>query len=221
MKMRNTTLLLVLLITVPFASMPRVSVQFKGGLNLARMYGEDVDNMTERLDSKPRVGAIGGLGLQIKIIDYILIRPEALFSMKGIVYETKVNDTTFNYKYLYTYIDLPLLTVFSIPVKDFFFPHIFVGPTWSINITARNEFDPDPMHLNKNIKDDTEPLDIGLVMGGGASFKTQQTIITVECRYTLGFRTTDSRDDEFHKKDDTKNGVLSIILSLSPLGQKN
>jgi hypothetical protein len=219
------TIIIIFLFSVTtrsFAAMPRFCVQFKGGMNLAGMYGKDVDYMIDSSDftGMPRVGAIGGIGLQLKIIDHLLIRPEALFTMKGIVYEKTVDDETIQYRKLYTYLDFPLYMIVTIPVKGRFYPHMYAGPTWSVNLTARDEYIPDPLSINRNKKEDTAPLDVGLGMGAGASIISGQTIISFEVRYTLGFKTTDDRESDFIDKDDTKNRVLSFILSFAPSGRK-
>ena len=194
-----------------------LGIDFKGGLNLAKLRGDDVKDLEDMgLDIKMRPGAVAGLGLGVVIADMFVIQPEFLFAMKGIKSEMEESGMSLTSTFRLNYLEIPLLLKFNIPAGDVLIPNVYVGPALAINLSAKvtNEADPEELlqlsGLDDEIdmKDDTKAVDFGLAMGGGLDIKAGPGRVIIDIRYTLGFLIIDDTETEA----DMKNGALSFIV---------
>ena len=184
-----------------------VGLDFKGGLNVANMYGDDVSD-----DVSIKLGAAVGTGVGIKI-GMFAIQPEVLFSMKGAKEEGEIVivDSTFNYEIVVklSYLEIPILLKINIPA-DAVIPNFYVGPALAFCMVAK-----DKLTFNneegdeEDIKDVIKSVDFGLSMGGGLDIKAGHGRVIIDIRYTLGFVTVNDQEDEDIV---VKNSVLSFIL---------
>lgn len=205
-----------------------IGLDFKGGLNLAKMRGEDIDDAEdEGLDIGMRPGAIAGVGAGIQLIKFFCIQPEVLFTMKGTKMSGDLEDVSVGKiasvegTVKINYLAIPILLKVTIPAGPVI-PNVYVGPSLDICLTSEQEekidFTPQMEALGfedtdttVDMKDDTKGLDFGLAMGGGVDLKVGPGRIIFDIRYTLGFATIDNEEDE-DLAADMKNGVLSFIV---------
>ena len=216
MKQPGILLILMMVHHLSVAAIPRTTVQFKGGLIVAHMLITDQSGYrgeNESVHEKSIIGGTGGIGVQVKIVDFLLIRPEALFTMKGTVFTTSVGPFNEGLQLSYTCLDIPLYLVLSVPSVDFLLPQLYAGPVWSITAQARYEHDE---NLTVYTERYTNPFDFSLSFGGGVSTIIKNILISGEVRYSIGFRDVFSYTKDYHLEQQGMHRVFSIVFSLAP-----
>jgi len=180
----------------------------KVGLNMAKIYGEDV--VDEGLDFK--MGFCAGGFITLNITEMFAIQPEVLYTQKGFKAEGEEDGVTVKMIASGDYLEIPLLVKLSLPTPGIVKPNLFVGPFMGFNIRAKvkGEHDGEPSP-EVDIKDITKDTEFGLVLGGGADFSLPTSKITFDVRYTLGLTTLDDSGYE----EDVKNGVISLMVGYS------
>jgi len=160
----------------------------KSGLNFA--------NVSSRKDvDKDNIGtnigfAFGGYLIYI-LNKTVSIQPEIMFSQKGYVYR---EDTYYDSNYL----EIPILTKISIPIKSSLNPKFLIGPTFSIKLSSSYEISGDSKHF-WNINS----TDLGVVVGLGGIMGNIP--LSFDVRYSIGFK---SICDYL----DAKNRVFSLMF---------
>ncbi len=124
-----------------------ISLELKGGLNIAKSRVEAWENeadTTDGYDINPRLGFVAGVGAQIGITEMFAIQPEILFSRKGAIQLEEGTDvengTSIKYEEKQTfnlsYLEIPILFKLNIPVGEKITPNVYVGPTASFLLAA-------------------------------------------------------------------------------------
>lgn len=165
----------------------RPTIGVMGGVNLAKVSGDDVDG----LDS--RTGFMGGVFITFHLTNAFGIEPEALYSQRGASMDDGSGvDATIKMDY----IDIPVLLRFDIPVVGPIRPFFVAGPAFGIqtkcSIAAEgggvsasvdcDQFDEDP---EANI--DNKSFDLSGVFGAGLDFRLGSRTLMVGARYQHGF----------------------------------
>ncbi len=184
-------LLLVAAFAVVFAllagpALADVSYGVIGGVGLAKFRGDDVSGAESRL------GFSAGVFAELPLLNVLALHPEALFSLKGSGSEGSDDKTN-----LY-YIEVPVLAKYYLPLPLPVKTHLFAGPYLGLNLIAKSKVG----DTTTDIKDNIEPLDYGLVFGGGAEIGK----ILVDGRYSLGLAKVPENGPS------VKNGVLSLMV---------
>jgi hypothetical protein len=136
-----------------------------------------------------RQGAITGVYLQFPVRDYLSIRPELLFSLKGgRTVAAGVADIDIELAYL----ELPLLLRASIPTGAVR-PVLFAGPSVAIQIgcdfTSTSPSDSTRRATcGQDSLTNVREWDFGLVGGGGVEMRLRRATVALEARYTVGTR---------------------------------
>ncbi|MDD3642712.1 MAG: porin family protein [Candidatus Krumholzibacteria bacterium] len=187
---------LVMFVVMAFAasaSAQTMMAGLKGGLNIAKMTGDDVPD-----DASWLYGGAGGGYFTYKFSDMFAIQPEVLFMMKG--FSMDVEDET--YKMKLNYIDIPVLLKVCIPTEGSVKPSIFAGPYLGLLLSAKAD--------DEDVKDYTKSMDYGVVFGGGINYMLaeDQGYISLDARYGMGLTTVDDSDDE----RDGKNMGITIMV---------
>ncbi|MBN2070032.1 MAG: PorT family protein [Candidatus Krumholzibacteriota bacterium] len=164
----------------------------KAGVNLANLTGDDID------DVKMKLCFGGGVFMNYMMTESISLQPELLFMMKG----TKADiDDDAGIKL--SYIDIPILAKFAVPMEGAFAPCFFAGPYIGFNMSAKEYYEDDEEDL-----DDVKAMDFGLVFGGGFEYAMGEGAMTFDVRYALGLTTLDDSDAEM----DVKNtGIMFLV----------
>jgi hypothetical protein len=183
----------------PAAAMGPVEAGVKGGVNFANQSADPDD--AELADSRMGL-ALGGF-VGFPVLPSVTIQPEALFMMKGD--EEEADGASGSYKL--NYIEVPVLAKIGFMSQSPAHPSIFLGPSFGINTTAKAEGESGGLAFEADVKDETNVMDIGVVVGGGVDFAN----FGVDVRYTRGF--TNVNDSS---TDDTtiNNSVISVMGSL-------
>ena len=145
-----------------------------------------------------RQGAITGLYLQFPVRDFLAIRPELLFSLKGGRTVATIKDKgQEDIDIELAYLELPLLLRASIPTGSVR-PVLFAGPALAIQIGCDFTFSSPADSARATCGQDTTGAtgtltnvrgwDFGLVGGGGIEMRLRRATIALEARYTAGTR---------------------------------
>ncbi|MBN2184753.1 MAG: PorT family protein [Candidatus Krumholzibacteriota bacterium] len=171
-----------------------MTLGFKGGLNLANLSGDDIEGM------KMKLCFGGGVFLNYQITESISLQPELLFVMKG----AKVDEDEVDAGFKASYIDIPVLAKFSVPMEGAFAPCFFAGPYIGFNMSAKMYFEDEEI----DFKDSVKSTDFGLVFGGGFDYDMGEGYLSFDARYALGLTTLDDSDLE----EDVKNtGIMFMV----------
>lgn len=178
-------------------------LDFKGGLNMANMRGE----LMEDDDQKTQQGVTSGIGFQFGLGEKFAIQPEVMFNKKGTRYKYEFEGVDYVEGVNASYLNIPILLKVKIPAGAVV-PNFYVGPDMGILLGAKYYAEVDGDKDDVDVKDDFEPIDFGLAMGGGLDFKAGPGRVILDVRYTLGFsNVADSENDEY----EAQNGSLGIL----------
>jgi len=177
------------------------------GLNMANFTGSDADpspSVTKSSRTGYAAGLFAGIGLPALPLGFEI---EALYSMKGAVYEWGTNSSTAKLAYL----DIPVLVKLDIlpvgPVKV----GVFAGPSLGILLSAEREEELGSTSRTTDIKDDMNSSDMGAVVGVGVSLPMG---LSVDVRYSMGLSKLE-KDVAGIPALKRYNGVISAMAGLS------
>jgi hypothetical protein len=157
-----------------------------------------------------RQGAITGLYLQFPVRDFLAIRPELLFSLKGGRTAATINGQLEDIDIELAYLELPLLLRASIPTGAVR-PVLFAGPAVAIQIGCDFTFtlptDSTRATCGQETLTNVREWDFGLVGGGGVEMRLRRATIALEARYTTGLRSV-------LEGVELKNRSFGLVLAL-------
>jgi hypothetical protein len=200
--MKKFALMLLLVASVIFAASPLsaegMMFGIKGGLNIANLAGDDVDNASWK------AGMAGGAFMCYDVTEIFAVQPELLFTMKGAKSDHDDGEDTWKINY----IEIPLLLKVNLPTEGAIDPSLYVGPgigfLLSSKVSNGREVDQ---------KDETASLDIGIIAGGGLAYRLETGAVGLELRYEVGMTSLAKNEDEdTGDKPDIKNSVISIMV---------
>lgn len=179
MKVRSL-LLITILLTVNFIGAQDFGI--KGGLNLGRFIGSDVDNISYGLNQKFEPGFEGGIFMAFPI-NPIELRVEALFLHTGTKFEETDSSTTEKYRYNLNYITVPILA--GININNF---RIFAGPYINFYLFGKIKYkiENDGRYYDEDEKiekDDVNSVPMGIILG--TSYRIFDNL-ELELRYLQG-----------------------------------
>lgn len=180
-----------------FAQDGKMMFGVKGGLNLANLSGDDVE------DTSMKIGMAGGVFMCYKLTDIFAIQPELLFSMKGA--EFTEDDVDGSYKV--NYFEIPLLFKVNLPTEGKIKPNLYAGPALGILMSA----DVEVGDYSADMKDFTKSTDIGIIAGAGLGYQMEKGMLCAEVRYEVGMGTIDEPAEDVDEAD-VKNSVVSILV---------
>lgn len=183
---------------------PRLGVL--GGINFATLGGADAE------DFKSLTGFLGGGFAELALSEYLAIRPEALYSMKG----GKQEEAGETFKVKVNYIEVPLLLQVRVPPKNdgawAASPRFYLGPAIAFKASCKGtsedggieiEIDCDEFDDDVTVKS----TDFGGVAGAELAFGPA----LLGVRYVLGL----TKVIDAPAEDDVKNRVFSIYAGFS------
>lgn len=173
----------------------------KGGLNLANLYGDDID------ENKIKLAWGGGVFMNYMFTDAFSVQPEVLVMMKG----TKA-DIEEDAGFKLAYIDIPILAKYTIPMEGPVAPSIFAGPYVGFVMSAKEYYQDDEVDW----KDDSAMMDFGVIFGAGVDYVLSEGTgcITFDVRYCLGLTTLADIADlsEGEDQPDIKNSGIMFLV---------
>ncbi len=185
------------------ATMGRSSFGVLGGLNLAKLSGDDIT------DAENRNGFFIGAFMIHPLSGNFALQPEIHYTQKGVKFSDEGGDATLKLDYF----EIPVLGRLNFPTSsgDMAF-HLLAGPAFAFKASCKatvsgggSEFSSDCDNLTEG--NDFKSFDWGVMFGGGLDFKMSQHMLTLGVRYNMGM--TDVAD-----QTSAKNRVLSFLLGI-------
>ena len=178
-----------------------IRVGIKGGANFANLVGPDLDS-----NWKTKIGLAAGGFVSFQISRLLAIQPEFFYSQKG---STWKGDSDVTYKVNLTFVDIPVLVKFFIPIsaQSALRPNVFVGPYAGIKMRSKMTVETAEGSDDTDIED-LKKTDLGLVVGGGIDFAVGKGKILLDVRYSFGFSTVSTIED-------FKNKVFTVLVGYS------
>lgn len=165
--MKKIFLLLVMAGSVAVSKAQQITYGVKGGLNVANIGGEDVD------DNKAKLGFHLGGFVNVSVAESFSIQPELVYSLQGVKFD---GDSKYNLSYL----NIPVLARYS--TQSGFFGE--TGPQLGFLVSAKAKQDGE----STNVKDAFRKTDFSWAFGVG--YLTQSNI-GVSARFNLGLSKLD------------------------------
>lgn len=187
--MKKLVIVLALLLLVSSVSAQGLAFGVKGGINYVKFSGDDAG------DAAWKLGFGAGAVVAFDVMNMLAIQGEVLYSMKGSEDYPAIDGSTD-----LTYIEIPVLFKYNIPMAGMIAPNLFVGPSVGILMSAESD--------DVDIKDNTKTIDFGVVFGAGVDFDLGTGKVTLDARYNYGLTSIDDTAAEA----DVKNGGLSVMV---------
>lgn len=210
--MKKITLATAVFFLAFFLALPQnaqsgVRFGLKGGVNGAKLIGEDA-----KLDGnwKDRIAYCGGILISFNLGNILAIQPEVMYTMKG----AKMNDIDiggqlFNAKITAGYIEIPLLLKLRLPL-GIITPFVFGGPSVGFRLgDAKAVFESTGGSFTETIEE-FEKYDYGAVIGGGLELNRN---LWIDVRYSTGLKKLIKEAGEGTLLD-YRNAVLSATVSI-------
>lgn len=217
----NLTLLIFAFFVINASAQGIVAKGFKGGLNLANISSDDIDDTDSRLGF-----AIGGF-VTFNVNEQFSLRPEIYYTSKGCKLKVKGSESDVDYEVSYSiegsfslnYLEIPILGEFAVNKNI----NLFAGPYLDIylNGKAKQEWDVHSRYLDPSTNDwvtedesisDSEDIEsddmnspgFGLLFG--AEYITGQ--ISFGVRYSIGLSNIPDDDDD----EEAKHKVIQFLV---------
>ena len=193
---RLLPLALVALLAAPgafaqyYRAAPGPAFGLKAGLNVADLTGADAPVNTD-----PRLGFSGGLMADVPITPMFSVRPEVLYSQKGV--SSSTNDVTL----AVDYIEIPVLVAATIPATETgLMLGAYVGPALGVKVReSLNGFGGLP-NADNVFKSTDLGAAFGVTVGAGP--------FMIDGRYTVGLQ--DAIDSNVFNNNNARNAVFSF-----------
>jgi hypothetical protein len=217
----TVTLLIVAFFVTYVSAQGIVAKGFKGGLNLANVSGDDVEDTDSRLGF-----AIGGF-VTYSVNKQFSLQPEIYYTSKGFKLKEKGSESDVDYEVSYSmegsislnYLEIPVLGVFAVNKNI----NLFAGPYLDIylNGKAKQEWEIHSRYLDPSTNEwetedesgsDSEDIksdDINSP-GFGLLFGAEYLIgkISIGARYSIGLSTIPDEEDT-----DIKHKVIQFLVA--------
>jgi len=176
----------------------------KLGINFSGIAGSDVSDEWKR-----KGGIAAGGFLVFGISESFAIQPEILISQKGAKYENINNGEVLKAWSNLTFIEIPVLANFYIPMsgRTKFHPCFFTGPFLGLKIRGKTRTEWRGEITESEIED-SRAMDFGLIFGAGTSFTLGPGKIMIDVRHSWSLTS-------ILKNQEVKNNVLSILFGYS------
>jgi hypothetical protein len=208
------------------AAQMKWEIGVKGGVTLADLRGDDA--FVHRYDGSKagdwggRFGFGGGAFATVNANDCVAFQIEVLFVQKGA--EASLADSLFvsksvrffdgDIEFTHSYIEIPMLAVFSRRTTDRMTLSALAGPVVAFNLSSKLGFEGTIGGTSVDEKFDIEnvkSVDVGAAIGLGGAVDVGQVVIVFDGRWTLGLVSTDDSDSDL----DLKNSSLAFMAGIA------
>lgn len=155
----------------------------------------------------------GGVSLAFVFPNGLSIQPEIRYIVKGAKSDSAIvtgEDLPLRVKSTISYLEIPVLAVYSFDFGASVKPRVFAGPYFASKLESSIEWQSTRGGLTQSETDQSvESIDLGFVLGGGLEFEVAGE------RVVLGARGTFGRSDVRNRPDaPLRNTGLEIFTSL-------
>ena len=196
----------ILLTVMIFIFMPEVAFGdfgLKAGLNFSNLkFSSEMDQDWGNLTAF-RLGAFA----RIPVYSRFFFQPEMYFAKKGSMTTGQFLNSDISAKIELTYVEIPLLLVFSIPVAKKLGVSIFAGPYAAVRIGAKQVTEFLDETQEEDIKDEISDVDCGYQVGTEMGFGLGKGKLLMDLRFCGGF-------GNIHRKELVENTIRNQGLSV-------
>jgi len=151
--------------------------------------------------------------------DQLGLQPEIHYSVKGFdALETDLGQEISS-KYKVSYIQLPLLVSYRLPLKSRIKPGLVIGPYFGFARKVREVQNAFGETEERDLGDNLKQTDIGLVFGGNVRYRLGLVSIVLSARYNLGLVNISKDITEvsydFDENDTIKNRAFTVSLGVA------
>lgn len=207
--MRVASAIAALVLIFPASAFAQ-EVGIKAGVNFASLTPEE----DEDPDTSRRVGLVAGGWFRTPSAARVSFQAEALFTEKGVKFDSVPFEVDSSGSVIFgsvtirvRYIEVPLLARvdFAAPGSN---PRVFAvgGAAPAFKLSARSSAEFEGEEDTRDIGDDVESVDVGLVGGFGVEFGRA----LIEARYTHGLLNINTDDND--PNDRIQNRVFSVTV---------
>jgi len=217
--MKKMFILMMILSIVFIGTLPAQGMGFgvKGGVNMAKWTGDDVDEITQGAMDEKYVTAfsVGGF-LTLPLGNALNIRPEVLFTQNGAKFEGSEDGMDAMMSMKMNWLNIPVLAVFNLgPVG------IFAGPYFDFFLSGKTKmeisFDGESFDEEEDIEsDEVQSLNYGIIFGAAYGVTNN---IDVEVRYSQGLNSFDKEPDDYdatwgeYEESDIKPSMIQLLIN--------
>ncbi|MGD1842130.1 MAG: porin family protein [Thermonemataceae bacterium] len=187
-------------ITITSTFAQNATIGIKGGLNLSNLYTDNAD------DENVRAGFHAGFVADIPASDYFSIRPELLYSGKGMEGDYNIVGFQGTQRFSLHYIEVPVLAVLKLGEYIELHGGMYGAYLLSANIETEGSFD----SSEELDTDNFQRFDWGLAVGGQVNLIEG---LGVGIRYNRGFADVADSNTTEAFLGDAKNSVLQFYVS--------
>lgn len=191
--------------TLMVQAQDEVSIGFKGGVNFAKLQGDNIE------DADGRTGFHLGALVEIPISEKFSVQPEILYSQQGLQTERLLDDITdgLELKLKLDYITVPVLAKYY--VIDGL--SVEAGPQFGFLAKAESETNLSGGSVEGSTTADVEDQFAGFDMGAavGAGYELNSGLF-FQARYIIGLSNVDNSDEGGLFEDDLTNSNLQLSV---------
>lgn len=150
--------------------------------------------------------------------DQFGLQPEIHYSIKG--FDTRETDQgqDISSKYKISYIEIPLLLSYKLPLRGRLKPGVVIGPYFGFARKVKEVQTIFGSTEERELGDNLKETDIGMVFGGSVRYRLGRVILILTARYSLGLVTISQNIQEvaydFQSDDTIKNRAWSVRLGI-------
>jgi hypothetical protein len=156
----------------------------KGGINIAYQWGGDIPDIGDSY-----AGFIAGLFLRIRLVDFLMLQPEVLYSREG------------SSNLHIDYIQVPLFLKVGIPLGSVT-PNVFAGPMAAFRV-ADNSNPIDNLDINDVL--------FNLAFGASVDIDIGSHLLTLEGRWTMSPMDSVTTEETILARS-LKNGSVAFLV---------
>lgn len=197
----------VLFGTVAVQAQEEVSFGVKGGVNFAKLQGDNIE------DADGRTGFHLGAIVEIPVSEKFSIQPEVMYSQQGLQSEDNNGNSRSENILKLDYINVPVLAKYYI-TEGF---SVEAGPQFGFLTKAESEFESSETiggvtvesEGTLDIEDEIAGFDMGAAIGAGYELNSG---LFFQARYIIGLSNVDDSDEGGLFEDDLTNSNLQLSV---------
>lgn len=171
-----------------------------------------------------RRGAISEFSIGTQLACFFLsdqfgLQPEVLYSIKGLDAQENDQGQEVSSRYQVSYLEIPLLLTYRLPLKGRVKPGLVFGPYIGIAQTVKEVHSGFGISEERDLGENLKNTDIGLILGGNIRYELGTVRIILSARYSIGLRNLSKNIQEiaydFQEDDTIKNRAFTLMIGLT------
>ena len=151
--------------------------------------------------------------------DQLGLQPEVYYSVKGFDAQEMDQGQVISSKYKISYIKIPLLVSYKLPLKGRLKPGVVFGPYLGFARKVMEVQTAFGQTEERELGDNLKETDVGLVFGGNVRYSLGFVNVILAARYNLGLVNISKDITEvswdFRSRDTIKNRALTVMIGLA------